>query len=29
VFDTLVKTMDAAMSAGFPALSLLDARGGG
>jgi biopolymer transport protein TolR len=28
VFDTLVKTMDAAMSAGFPALSLLDARGG-
>src|SRR5579862_6014523 len=28
VFDTLVKTMDVAMSAGFPALSLLDARGG-
>jgi biopolymer transport protein TolR len=28
LFDTLVKTMDAAMSAGFPALSLLDARGG-
>jgi biopolymer transport protein ExbD len=27
VFDTLVKTMDAAMAAGFPALSLLDARG--
>jgi biopolymer transport protein TolR len=25
VFDTLVKTMDAAMSAGFPELSLLDA----
>jgi biopolymer transport protein ExbD len=29
VFDTLVKTMDAAMAAGFPSLSLLDARGGG
>ena len=28
VFDTLVKTMDAAMTAGFPGLSLLDARGG-
>jgi biopolymer transport protein ExbD len=28
VFDTLVKTMDAAMSAGFPAISLLDARTG-
>jgi hypothetical protein len=28
IFDTLVKTMDVAMSAGFPALSLLDARGG-
>jgi biopolymer transport protein ExbD len=28
VFDTLVKTMDAAMTAGFPALSLLDAHGG-
>jgi biopolymer transport protein TolR len=26
VFDTLVHTMDAAMSAGFPELSLLDAR---
>lgn len=26
IFDTLVKTMDVAMSAGFPALSLLDAR---
>jgi biopolymer transport protein TolR len=28
IFDTLVKTMDVAMAAGFPALSLLDARGG-
>jgi biopolymer transport protein ExbD len=28
VFDTLVKTMDAAMTAGFPGISLLDARGG-
>jgi biopolymer transport protein TolR len=27
-FETLVKTMDAAMSAGFPALSLLDASSG-
>ena len=27
-FDILVKTMDAAMSSGFPSLSLLDARGG-
>ena len=27
-FETLVKTMDAAMSAGFPALSLLDATSG-
>ena len=27
-FDTLVKTMDAAMSAGFPAVSLLDAAPG-
>jgi biopolymer transport protein ExbD len=27
VFDTLVKTMDAAMTAGFPGISLLDARG--
>ena len=26
-FDTLVKTMDAAMASGFPALSLLDAAG--
>jgi biopolymer transport protein TolR len=26
IFDTLVKTMDVAMSAGFPGLSLLDAR---
>jgi biopolymer transport protein TolR len=29
VFDTLVKTMDAAMTAGFPELALLDAGGGG
>jgi biopolymer transport protein ExbD len=28
VFDTLVKTMDAVMSAGFPAVSLLDAASG-
>jgi biopolymer transport protein ExbD len=28
LFDTLVKTMDAAMTAGFPDLSLLDAAGG-
>ena len=28
VFDTLVRTMDAAMSAGFPELSLLDATPG-
>jgi biopolymer transport protein TolR len=28
VFDTLVKTMDAVMSAGFPAVSLLDAAPG-
>jgi biopolymer transport protein ExbD len=27
LFDSLVQTMDAAMAAGFPALSLLDARG--
>ena len=27
-FDTLVKTMDAVMSAGFPAVSLLDAAPG-
>ncbi len=27
-FDTLVKTMDAVMSAGFPAVSLLDATPG-
>ena len=27
VFDTLIKTMDAAMTAGFPGISLLDARG--
>lgn len=28
VFDTLVKTMDVVMSAGFPAVSLLDAASG-
>ena len=28
VFDTLIKTMDAVMSAGFPAVSVLDAASG-
>ena len=28
LFDTLVRTMDTAVSAGFPTLSLLEARGG-